>query len=196
MQIKVCGLTRQQDVDRCLELGVDRLGFVLAPSPRQLSLTQLDSLLPPPPGMWSAVLVNPDLRLVEELLNRGCPCLQFHGQETPEFIQRFAGRARLVKALRVTSAEQLQVEFPVDEYLLDGARPGHGETFQWRWLQRQRPVRPFFLAGGLHPDNVAEAIAQTRPMGVDVSSGVEQRAGLKDYRKLERFVTAVRSAEV
>ena len=171
---------------------MDRLGFVLAPSPRQLSLEQLDQLLPLS-VCWSAVLVDPSPGLVEELLARGCPCLQFHGQESPDFCAQFRGRARLVKALRISSPDQLQVDYPVDEYLLDGPRPGQGQTFQWNWVLGQPFKRPYFLAGGLHPGNVEEAIRQTRPLGVDVSSGVEERPGCKDPQKLRDFVGRVRA---
>lgn len=165
---------------------------MLAPSPRQLSLEQLDRLLPLS-GCWSAVLVDPSPGLVEDLLARGCPCLQFHGQETPDFCQQFRGRARLVKALRISSPDQLHVDYPVDEYLLDGPRPGQGQTFQWSWVHGQPVNRPFFLAGGLHPGNVEEAIRQTCPLGVDVSSGVEERPGCKDPQKLRDFVGRVRA---
>jgi phosphoribosylanthranilate isomerase len=193
-QIKVCGLTRRFDVDLCLELNVDRLGFVLAPSPRQLGLAQLDSLLPPSGCCWSAVLVNPDRRLVEDLLDRGCPILQFHGHESPEFCAQFRGRALLVKALRISSPEQLLQDFPVDEYLFDGPRPGQGQPFPWNWLGVYRPNRPYFLAGGLQSQNVEQAIRQACPRGVDVSSGVEQQPGVKDAQKLRDFVTSVRDA--
>lgn len=193
VEIKVCGLTRSQDVERCLELGVDRLGFVLAPSPRQLDLNQLDQLLSLGTFRWSAVLVDAQPWLVEELLARGCPCLQFHGSESIETLQAYAGRAHIVRALRISHPDQLRVELPVDELLLDGARPGQGQPFEWSWVQRCRPSRPFYLAGGLNPDNVVEAIRAVQPLGVDVSSGVEQAPGQKCPELLGRFVAAVRS---
>jgi phosphoribosylanthranilate isomerase len=194
-QIKVCGLTRARDLELCLELGVDRLGFVFAPSPRQLKLEQLDELLKLGPFFWSAVLVDPDEDLVEELLARRCPCLQFHGSENAERLESYRGRARLVKALRVSAPDHLRVKLPADEYLLDGHRPGQGEVFNWAWVQQHRPDRPFFLAGGLTPENVAEAIAAVRPLGVDVSSGVEDEPGLKCPEKLRRFIRNARSCQ-
>lgn len=192
-RIKVCGLTRPQDVSLCLELEVDRLGFVFAPSPRQISLQQLDQLLEVGSFAWSAVLVDPTPQLVEELLARQCPILQFHGSEPAEMLEAYRGRARIVRALRISQPEHLEVEFPADEYLLDGARPGHGQPFDWAWLRSRRPNRPFYLAGGLHPDNVAEAISAVAPLGVDVSSGVEQSHGLKCPTRLREFVRRVRS---
>lgn len=193
VEIKVCGLTRSEDVNHCLELGVDRLGFVLAPSPRQLSLEQLDRLLGLGSFFWSAVLVDAQPWLVEELLARGCPCLQFHGAEGDETLRAYAGRSRIVKALRISHPDQLQVELSADEYLLDGARPGQGQPFDWAWLQARRPGRPFYLAGGLTPDNVAQAIRAVQPLGVDVSSGVEQAPGQKCPVLLKRFVDNARA---
>lgn len=191
-QIKVCGLTRSSDVELCLELGVDRLGFVLAPSRRQLDLQALDRLLPIP-GCWTAVLVDPRPELIEELLERGCPSLQFHGSESAEFCSRYQGRARLVKAWRVGGPDFLIPDYPVDEVLLDGAQPGSGQAFDWSWLQGRKPKLPLFLAGGLTPDNVALAWQQVHPDGFDVSSGVEASPGCKDPVRLRRFVRAVRS---
>ena len=192
VQLKVCGLTRPADVELCLQLGVDRLGFVLAPSPRRLELSDLDRLLSLGPFFWSAVLVDPERWLVEELLARDCPCLQFHGAEDDQLLRLYAGRARIVKALRVSCPEDLEAQVAADEYLLDGPRPGQGQVFDWDWVQRRRPPRPFFLAGGLNPGNVVQAIHVTRPLGVDVSSGVEQAPGVKCPALLRRFVAAVR----
>lgn len=194
IQIKVCGLTRRTDVELCLELGVDRLGFVLAPSPRQVEVEQLAALLPPA-AFWSAVLVDPAPQQVEQLLDLGCPCLQFHGQESPEFCARYQGRARIVKALRLVRPEQLTLDYPVDEYLLDGPSPGQGLAFDWGWLRDSRPNRPFFVAGGLKPENVRQAIVAASPLGVDVSSGVELSPGVKDAMALRRFVAEVRPAD-
>lgn len=194
-QIKVCGLTRAEDVDLCLELGVQRLGFVFAPSPRQITLPQLDRLLEVGPFFWSAVLVDPAPQLLEELLARECPCLQFHGAESADVLESYRGRSRIVKALRIERPDQLAVDLPADEYLLDGARPGHGQPFEWSWLREKRPARPFFLAGGLTPENVAEAIASVAPLGVDVSSGVEEAPGLKSESRLRAFVRATRGAD-
>ncbi len=190
-QVKVCGLTRTRDVELCLELGVHRLGFVFAPSPRQISLSQLDELLRPGPFFWSAVLVDPSPGLVEELLARRCPCLQFHGGESTDFFQAYGGRAHIVRALRVSQPEHLEVDLPVDEYLLDSARPGHGQPFEWGWISQRRPNRPFYLAGGLTAENVTEAIVRTAPLGVDVSSGVEDAPGFKSEARLREFVRRV-----
>lgn len=196
IQVKVCGLTRADDVRLCAQLGVHRFGFVLAPSSRQLTLQQLDELLPclPPGSEWVAVLVDAPATLIEALLERNCPRLQLHGQESPEECRRWRGRAAVTRALRVDSEQVLSQTDPfvdaADELLLDGARPGHGEAFAWEWL-RQRPPLPFFLAGGLHPGNVQEAVRQARPWGVDVSSGVEQAPGIKCPERLRSFMERI-----
>ena len=181
-------------MELCLELGVDRLGFVFAPSSRQINFQQLDSLLDLGSFFWSAVLVDAQPQVVQALLERGCSCLQFHGAESAEQVRIYQGRAHLVKALRIGHPEHLRVDYPVDEYLLDGARPGHGLPFDWNWLSQHRPQRPFYLAGGLVPENVAEAIARVAPLGVDVSSGVEEAPGHKCEHKLRRFMANVRAS--
>lgn len=165
---------------------------MFAPSPRQISLSQLDSLLQRGRFFWSAVLVDAETSFIEELLARGCPCLQFHGSESAQVLETYRGRAQVVKALRISQPEDLEADLPADEYLLDGARPGHGQPFQWSWLKQRRPCLPFFLAGGLHPDNVAEAIREVAPQGVDVSSGVEEAQGVKCPKRLREFVRRVR----
>lgn len=196
-EIKVCGITRTQDLERCLDLGVTRVGFVLAPSPRQLTMGQLDTLLEvlPPAFPWVAVLVDPTPELIQQLLDRQCPVLQMHGQESAEFCARWRGRARVVKALRLASATDLQrcQDYDVDEFLLDGPRPGHGQVFDWTWIDQGRPQQDFYLAGGLDSSNVQPAILQVRPRGVDVSSGVEERPGVKDFSKLKAFVERARN---
>jgi phosphoribosylanthranilate isomerase len=197
-RIKVCGLTRREDVAFCLQHNVDRVGFVFAPSPRRIGLEQLDSLLEVVPAQypWVAVVVNAENALVEQLLQRGCAHLQFHGTEEPAWCARWRARATVMKALPLRSAADLcaaqRYEDYVDELLLDGARPGAGATFDWSWLA-QKPRLPFFLAGGLGPDNVEQAVRQVRPWGVDVSSGVERGAGLKDPEKIRLFVERTRS---
>lgn len=195
-EIKVCGITRTQDLQWCLDLAVTRVGFVLAPSPRQLTLSQLDVLLRAlPTGFpWVAVLVDPTPELVQQLLDRQCPVLQMHGQESAEFCGRWRSQARVVKALRLSSATDLQRcgLYDVDEFLLDGPRPGHGQVFDWKWIDQGRPQQDFYLAGGLDSDNVQEAILQVGPRGVDVSSGVEERPGVKDFLKLKAFVERAR----
>lgn len=196
-EVKVCGLTRTQDLEWCLELGVTRVGFVLAPSPRQLTLPQLDLLLQvlPPAFPWVAVLVDPALELIQQLLDRQCPILQMHGQESAEFCSRWRPQARVVKALRLASPADLHRcgLYDVDEFLLDSPRPGHGQAFDWQWIDQGRPRRDFYLAGGLDSTNVEQAILQVGPRGVDVSSGVEERPGIKDLRKLKAFVERARN---
>jgi phosphoribosylanthranilate isomerase len=184
-------------VQLCLELGVERLGFVLAPSKRRVELSQLEELAPSAGG-WTAVLVDPGDQLVEAVLGLGCGWLQFHGQESPADCARWRGRARVVKALKLDHRSRLEAVSAyadaVDELLFDAPQPGQGQTFDWSWLAAQTFPLPFFLAGGLHADNVERAIRLTRPAGVDVSSGVEAAPGLKCEHKLRRFVERTRQS--
>ena len=174
-----------------MQLGVDRLGFVLAPSPRQLSLEHLDDLLKRVPAeqAWVAVTVNAPPELLEALLQRGCRYLQLHGQEQPADWADFVGRAQIMRALRLQARPQ--PPWHGDELLFDG--PGQGRTFPWEWLTSPRPPLPFWLAGGLTPDNLKAAIAEVRPLGVDVSSGVESRPGEKDPGKIRQWMEIVRT---
>lgn len=170
---------------------------MLAPSPRQVSLQQLDALLAvvPPGYPWVAVVVDPNQELMQALLDRKCPRVQFHGQESAEVCQRWSSFTGVMKALKVSRPEDLadcHLFAPV-ELLLDGPRPGQGQTFDWNWLLYDRPPQPFFLAGGLNPENVGQALEQVDPFGVDVSSGVESEPGKKDGKLLQAFVERVRS---
>lgn len=191
-------MTRPEDVALCQELGADRLGFVLAPSSRQVSLPQLDLLLKElrPGQAWVAVVVDASAWLLQELLQRGCPYFQFHGQESPEQCRYWGRFTRVMKALRVCSPEDLVGSWPAQELLLDGARPGQGQVFDWAWVRGNRPSQPFFLAGGLTPENVEAAIAKVQPYGVDVSSGVEESPGQKDPERLKLWMQRVRRAQM
>jgi len=129
----------------------------------------------------------------------GLSTVQLHGEETPEFCRRFS--VRVIKAFRLKQAESLNPlpEYDTAAWLLDSYVPGQpggtGAAFNWDLAcQARKWKRPIILAGGLTPANVTEAIRQVLPFGVDVSSGVEERPGLKDLHKLHDFVVAVRHA--
>ena len=130
----------------------------------------------------------------------GLNLLQFHGEETPEYCLQFGLMS--MKAFRIRDAASLQLlpNYPTDAWLLDAYNPakpgGTGETFNWDLArQAQTRGRPVFLAGGLTPENVAEAIQRARPYGVDVSSGVEAAPGRKDHAKVKAFIQAAKAVE-
>ncbi len=202
-RIKICGLTRDADVDAAVNAGADALGFVFYErSPRHVSIAraaELSSRLPPfvtPVGLF----VNASSALIDEAL-RAIPALvlQFHGDETPADCvapkRPFLRAARMVPgfdlldfAARFPDAQGLLLDAHVEGY------GGGGKVFDWSLIPRNVP-HPVVLSGGLHAGNVIEAVGQVRPWAVDVSSGVESAKGVKDALAMRRFCEAVRQAD-
>ena len=191
-KIKVCGLTRAEDVALAVDLGADLLGFVLASSPRSVTLDGLGALVAGVPAtvLTVAVVVNPEKRLADQLLSV-TDRIQFHGQETPDFCARYGRRA--IKAFRIRAVEDLETisvyQSSVGAVLLDsfkeGVAGGTGETFPWAYLRDRK--FPTFLAGGLNPENVADAWSLPQIGGVDVSSGLEASPGVKNPELMRDF---------
>ena len=201
-RIKICGITNLADALAAVEAGADALGFnFYEQSPRHISLktaAEISKQLPPF-VMRVGVFVNPPEEFVMRAIGEcGLTLLQFHGDEPPEFCMQFGLMS--MKAFRIRDAESLKElpEFQTDAYLLDAcspdARGGTGENFNWDLaIEAQKFGKPIFLAGGLTPENVAEAVRQVQPFGVDVSSGVENSPGKKDHAKVRAFIQAVRA---
>lgn len=195
-KIKICGLRREQDIRYANELMPDYIGFVfLKGKMRYVTFEEaahLRSLLDPAiPAV--GVFVNEPAENVIRLLQAGTiQIAQLHGREDEAYIEelRRAGDHCIIRAFAVRSSEDIHraFTFPADYPLLDNGK-GTGETFDWSLFQEQE--KPFFLAGGLSPENVKEAIECFHPYAVDVSSGVETD-GYKDYEKMKAFMDAVR----
>ena len=195
-KIKICGLRREQDIRYANELMPDYIGFVfLKGKMRYVTFEEaahLRSLLDPAiPAV--GVFVNEPAENVIRLLQAGTiQIAQLHGQEDEAYMEelRRAGEHCIIRAFAVRSSEDIHraFAFPADYPLLDNGK-GTGETFDWSLFQEQE--KPFFLAGGLSPENVKEAIECFHPYAVDVSSGVETD-GFKDYEKMKAFMDAVR----
>lgn len=204
-RIKICGITREQDVLAVSNCGADALGLVFYErSPRHVSVQQAATLAHAiPPFMTSVGLfVNPSADYVREVLAKvPLGVLQFHGEETPEFCQQF-GRPYL-KAIRVkpgVDLVQCAASYKVAQGLLldayvEGTQGGTGESFDWGLIPHDLPL-PVILSGGLHAGNVAAAIEQVQPYAVDVSSGVEAAKGIKDAAKVAAFINEVRRTDV
>lgn len=200
-KVKVCGLTRAEDVELAVDLGADLLGFVLAKSPRSLGLEKLAELVGRVPGdvLTVAVVVDADQALADKVLGI-TDRIQFHGRETPEFCARYGRRA--IKAFRIRSVEDLEklsaYERSVGAFLLDsfkeGVAGGTGETFPWSYLRERRFPLPTFLAGGLNPGNVSDARRLDEIAGVDVSSGLEAGPGVKDPELMREFFAMAKGA--
>jgi len=202
VKVKICGITSVEDALAATEAGADALGFVFwEGSPRFLPTHRAAEIARRLP-LWvlkTGVFVNPSDDLVLRVIGEcGLNLLQFHGEEPPEFCLRFGVMS--MKAFRVRDAASLDdlPKYATDAWLLDtyvaGKPGGSGETFNWALAREaQRRGRPVFLAGGLTPANVAEAIRQARPYGVDVSTGVEISPGKKDPAKVRAFIEAARA---
>lgn len=202
---KICGTTRTEDAVAAAKMGADAVGLILFDkSPRAVTVDRCSELFAGLPSSMDrvAVLVNPELNLVAAALDSGViNMLQFHGEESEDFCQQFA--VPYIKAVRVRDYDQAMQEvaaYPsASMFLLDRFQEnvpgGTGKTFDWSIAGRlvSDIEQPVVLAGGLSPDNVAAAIEQVKPYGVDVVSGVEATPGVKDLQKLERFIEASKS---
>jgi phosphoribosylanthranilate isomerase len=202
-RIKICGLTREEDVDAAVAAGADAIGLVFyPPSPRYLTLERAAVLARRIPPFVDVVglFVNEPVAVVQA----ACAALpinvlQFHGDESPEYCRQFA--RPYLRAARVKPGFDL-VEFAgsfpdARGLLLDAFVEGYGgggHVFDWTLIP---PGLPGFLvlSGGLNAENVGDAIERVRPVAVDVSSGVEMSKGIKDHSKIAAFVAAVRKAD-
>jgi phosphoribosylanthranilate isomerase len=200
--VKICGMTSLPDAMAAVEAGANALGFVFYErSPRNVSLEAAAAIAKqlPPYIVRVGVFVDAPQEVVSGAIRAcGLNLLQFHGNESPGFCLQFGIMS--MKAFRVRGADSLDAlrSYPTDAWLLDAYSPsapgGTGESFDWA-LARTACAwgRPVFLAGGLTPENVAEAIARVQPYAVDVSSGVEREPGVKDPGKLKKFINACKS---
>lgn len=207
-QIKVCGLSTPETIEAAVAAGATHVGLVhFEKSPRHVSLREAMELRKLVPSSVKAVvlLVNADVKATGEVIERVKPdVIQFHGKETPEWIElvRTKTGVETWRALGVKDRDTLfksrRFEGAVDRLLFDApakALPGgNGETFRWDLLSDFEHRIPWGLAGGLGPDNVAEAIRATGTELVDASSGLESAPGVKDVDKIAAFCEAARNA--
>jgi phosphoribosylanthranilate isomerase len=202
LKVKVCGLTRVEDVQAATSAGADVIGFVFTASPRQISIEKAIELCGyVPEGVLRVGLFLGQNRSEIEHVIRAVPLdvLQFHGNETEQFCRVF--NMPWLKAVAMENAESVskaEREFPgAMGLLLDshakGKQGGSGKQFDWSLSSTV--AKPIWLAGGLNADNVKKAIRTVKPYAVDVSSGVESEPGIKDAARMKAFVKAVREAE-
>jgi phosphoribosylanthranilate isomerase len=206
IRVKICGLTSPEDASAAIRFGADALGFnfwehskrFIAPDSALPWIGSLDG-----PALKVAVLVNPEIAFVERLAGHpAIDAIQFHGDESPDFIAAAAGFGKpLIKAISIRAQPDLARldAFACNALLIDSAAPGQyggtGTAGEWGLAARavrEHPGKAIFLAGGLTPGTVAAAIRQVRPFGVDVASGVEADPGIKDLEKMEVFLRVAR----
>ena len=204
-RVKICGLARPEDVICAVENGARFLGFIVeCPSKRRISVAEASGL-----AQYSgdiprvAVTVNPSDELIDRILSEMKPdFIQMHGDETPARAAEIAKRCKIIKAVGIASDADMKTAETyagVADFILYDAKPpkddavrgGHGVAIDWDIIARAPTPKTFAVAGGLTPDNVALAVSATRATIVDVSSGVEVSAGVKDHSKITAFMDAV-----
>lgn len=200
MFVKICGTTSEEDALLAVAMGADAVGFIFAPSPRQVAPDLVRDIVRrlPPEILTVGVFRDEAPERVIDIVNKtGLRAAQLHGRETPEQSAWVHDRVRvLLKAFSAGDPGLAQaLDHGADMVLVDGADPGSGEVFDWSLTEGvPAGVRRLVLAGGLDAGNVAAAIKRVKPWGVDVASGVESRPGQKDPRALRAFVSAAREA--
>ncbi|MDQ0270364.1 phosphoribosylanthranilate isomerase [Cytobacillus purgationiresistens] len=210
MKVKICGITEVETAKFAVESGADALGFVFANSKRKIDPEKAKQIIDQLPDsiLKVGVFVNETKETIRQITNQtGINAIQLHGDESPEFCRNLevtgttnaAKSTAKIKAFSINAREDLQQleGYDCDYVLLDSARGkyhgGNGVAFDWTMLEGIELVdKKVILAGGLSPQNVAEAITQTNPYMVDVSSGVETN-GKKDMEKIKAFIKEAKS---
>ncbi len=199
MFVKICGTTSEEDALLAVALGADAIGFIFAPSQRQIQpgvAADIAKRLPPEVLTVGVFQDASPARVVEVITATGLKAAQLSGRESPKQCQwireRIPGLIKSFPAGHPAIADAH--DYSADVVMIDGATPGSGQVFDWKLAEGVGTGRRLLLAGGLTPDNVGDAIARVRPWGVDVATGVESRPGHKDPRKLRAFIQAARAA--
>ncbi|MFZ5945633.1 MAG: phosphoribosylanthranilate isomerase [Bacillota bacterium] len=210
MWIKICGLTNLEDAKLAVSLGADALGFIFAPSKRQISPERVCEIITnlPPGGEKIGVFVDEEKEKVQQIAEFcGLTGLQFHGSESPEYCREFKENIQVIKAFRVDEKRGWDEVIPyikqksVNKILLDtfvlGLHGGTGKAFPWHLVPEARKnwgEIPVIIAGGLKLDNVHQAIRDGNPFGIDVSSGVEKELRVKDREKMRMFMAKAKQS--
>lgn len=201
MLIKICGTTSEDDALLAVAMGANAVGFVFAPSPRQVSAQRVADIVKrlPREDLLTVGVFRDDAprRVVEVVYAAGLQAAQLHGRETPDEVQWI--RQRVPMVIKALPAGDVRVpraaDYGADAILLDAPNPGSGRVFDWALAGDVPEGQRLMIAGGLNAGNVAAAIARVKPWGVDATSGVEASPGLKDPMKLKAFVEEARRAE-
>ena len=199
MFVKICGVTNEEDALLAVAMGADAVGFIFAPSKRQVAATiARDIALRLPPEILTIGVFRDESpkRVVDVINAAGLKGAQLHGHETPE--QTRWVRARVPFVVQGFTAGDPALDradsYGADAILVDSPNPGTGQMFDWSLAEGAPIGRRVIMAGGLHPGNVADAINRVRPWGVDVATGVETEPGRKDARKVRDFIRNARAA--
>lgn len=202
MFVKICGITSEEDALLAVAMGADAVGFIFAPSRRQVSATLVRDItkrLPPEILTVGVFRDEAPERVVDLVHQGGLRAVQLSGHETPDTTRWV--RARIPMVIQAFAAGDPNLdrsdEYGADVIMIDSATPGSGEMFDWSLAEGAPAGRKVLIAGGLDPDNVADAIERIGPWGVDVATGVESLtgdAGRKDPRKVRMFIANAKAA--
>lgn len=199
MFVKICGITTEEDALLAVAMGADAVGFMFAPSTRQIAPTRARDIarrLPPETLTLGVFRDQAREQVVEIVAKAGLGGIQLHGHERPEDA-RWVGERTSFLIQGFTAGDPAldrADDYGADAILIDSDSPGSGQVFDWSLAEGAPSGRRLILAGGLNAENVASAIRRVKPWGVDVSTGVESSPGRKDPRKVKAFVQAARSA--
>ena len=203
VRVKICGVTRPQDVRFIAKAGADAIGFQMSQGPRKISPALAKRLVKLVPSLVIpvGVFVNEPIAKVKRLAKFcGFQAVQLHGDESEEYCQKLELPVVKTVRMRTKGTPRAYRGFSVAAFLLDSYNRkkvgGTGESFNLAWAPRavrQLPA-PVLLAGGLTPGNVSRAVRKARPFGVDVASGVESRPGIKDPQKVSLFIRRAKKA--
>ncbi|ADQ15570.1 phosphoribosylanthranilate isomerase [Halanaerobium hydrogeniformans] len=204
VMIKLCGMTLKRNVDFAVESGVDALGFILAKSPRQITLAQAKELTKDLPPFINrvAVVVNPQDNELEKILaSRLFDYIQFHGDESPLLIEKTP--LKTIKAISINEAQDLdrlkRYKNIVDYFLFDTKIAeqigGTGQSFDWSLLKDKAVKNNFILAGGLGPQNIELALKTLEPAAVDLNSQLESSPGIKNEVLINKTIAKIRAFE-
>lgn len=202
-KIKICGITNLEDALISINAGVDALGFIISPSPRQIEINVAHKIISklPPIVTTIGVFINEPVSFVKEAIEYcSFSCIQLQGDENLENFSSI--KIPVIKSYKIKNklqANDLKLNDKADIYLFDKyddkLQGGTGEKFDWNILKGKHFLKPYILAGGLSPQNVANAIYLLQPYAVDVSSGVEKSKGIKDASLINSFVKEVQIAD-
>ena len=199
MFVKICGITSEDDALLAVAMGADAVGFIFAPSPRQVAVQNVyDITRRLPPEILTVGVFRDELpeRVIDMTNRAGLRAAQLHGHESPEQVAQVAAQIRwVIKCVVAGSADARRADqYATDLIHVETDSPGTGTLFDWSLLGEVPEGPRIILAGGLSPDNVAEAVRIAKPWGVDAVSGVERSPGRKDPLKLKAFIERARAA--
>ena len=200
MFVKICGTTNEEDALLAVAMGADAVGFIFAPSARQIAPQMAGEIARRlPPEILTVGVFRDEMpeRVVETMHATGLRAAQLHGRETPEQARYIAERVPVV--LKAFAAGDPAVrrarDYGAAAILVDNPQPGSGQAFDWSLCEDVPGGLRLILAGGLNAENVTDAITTVHPWGVDAASGLEAEPGKKDPRKVRAFIAAAREAE-